>query len=261
VPAPARPGAVIVGDRSDVLSRTVAEALRSRGHAVRCLAPGGLGDARVRLVGPSFWVDERPVGAILFRARPDAAFAEGFAPSDRRFADAEVGATWLAALHLDSVVAVNRYGPAAWYDGAGWPVWRRLLVEAGVAVSPFAFGAGPEDAGGIEALRWHPYSGLSPRPVPGERARRALGAAVTRRVRHRSSVVACGEVVAGEPSGAVLDASAVLDADGVRLAEVVTDAGGDVLTVDARPALADPHAAARAAHRLVELYDAHLRRR
>jgi hypothetical protein len=251
---------VIVGDPGDVLSRTVAEALSARGHGVRRIAPGGLGDARVRLAGPSFWVDGRLVGAILFRARPDAAFAVGFAPPDRRFADAEVGATWLAALHLDSVVAVNRYGPAAWYDGAGWPVWRRLLVEADVPVSPFAFGAAPEDAAGTEALRWHPYSGLSPRPVPGGRARGALGAAVTPRVRHRSCVVACREVVAGEPSGAVLNAVAVLDAAGVRLAEVVADAAGAVLSVDARPALADPRPAARAAHLLVERYDAHLRR-
>jgi hypothetical protein len=251
-----QPIIVAVGGASDPLVMAVVAECEGRGIALRRVAPGCLGDLRVELRGETFRVDGCPVGGILFRSPPDASFCEGFAAADRVFCDVEVRAIWLAAFHLDSILAINRYDAAAWFEGAGWPVWRPRLLAAGRGVAPFWVGG----AQGATGWSWYPYGECQPRPAPGRAARGMLGAALTPDIARRESLVVGGEVVAGRTSPAVAATAAILADAGIRIAGVVTDEHDRVLVVDTQPAFA-AIAARHAARLLCRWYDEHLHRR
>ena len=77
---------------------------------------------------------------MLFRVSPELTFSDEFEVSDQPFCDAEIRAIWLAALNLDSVLAVNKYDAMTWFEGSSWPVWRRKVIHVGIPVSKFLFG-------------------------------------------------------------------------------------------------------------------------
>ncbi len=251
------PCTVVVGSPADALAGAVAAALRGRGASVLCADPSRLADRRVSLSGEAFTVEGRAVGAVVFRAPPDLSFSRGFRVEDRSFCDTETRALWLAATHLASVLAVNRYGAGAWFGGAGWAPWRRLLQEAGLPLAPFAFG----DVPGAERRRWYPYAGQEAHAAPGRRTRRTLGAPLTTSEPAQTSLVVGGEVVEGEALPAVTEAAAVLREAGVHIAAVATDGAGRVLLVDTLPAVRRRASVQRSAHLISQLCYAHLRRR
>jgi hypothetical protein len=192
---------------------------------------------------------------ILFRAFPDSTFSVGFDAEDQPFCNSEIGAAWLAALNLDSVLAVNRYDATAWFEGLGWPVWRRWLAAAGVPLSPFAFGdAGAEDLDG-----WHPYATGLREALPPASTRRILGAAFTASLSAATVLAVAGVPPRDEMSAAIREAARVLDACGLRIAEIGADAEGRVLAVNPQPSISD-EALSPVVRRLAELYHAHLHR-
>jgi hypothetical protein len=253
------PIVVAVCEDDDPLAGALLRVVASRGAVTRRVAPAMLSDLGVCLEKESFLLDGWPVGGVIFRAGNEASLSEGFDPADRAFCDADISATWLAALHLDSVIAINRYDATAWYENSRWPLWRQRLLARGVRVVPMRFGD-PEIG---ETAAWYPHTQLRAQLAPDREARRVFGAPLTTHQPAYRAMVACGEVLGTELSPAArATASAtasVLDDYGVRLAAIALDADGAVVHVDTSPPATDTDAGAQAIDRLASLVHAHLR--
>lgn len=248
------PSFVIVGEANDLLATATATALRNQGARTHSADPGALADLSVCLDDQGFSVDGWPVAGILFRSLPDASFSDAFAVEDKGFVDAEVRALWLAAMHLDSVLTLNRYDAAAWFEGAGWAVWRRYLQVAGIPLSPFSVGV---TANGAQSL-WHPFMSSTARPVPAPSTRAVLGAVLTEQTQQQASLVVCGHILTGESFPAVIETAAVLKRRGLSVVEIVTDEAQHVLRINPNPAITTPKVAHSAATLIAEVYHAHL---
>ena len=246
---------VAVSSTADTLAAAITANLEATGVRACRVEPAALGDLSVSLSGDTFTVDGKPVAGILFRSFPDTSFSNGFMADDQSFCDAEIGATWLAALQLESVFAVNRYTADIWFEACRWPCWRRLLVEAGIVVSEFAFG----DVETEDTHSWYPYASTTAETAPDRAARRVLGSAVTTAARKQTSVMVCGEVIAGDVQPAILDTTRLLDQVGIKLAEIETDFDGRILRVNAHPVITNAELLARASKLLITDYHAHLR--
>lgn len=164
---------VAVSSPADTLAGAIIANLQATGGRPCAVEPAALGDLSLSLLGDTLTIDGKPVAGILFRSFPDTSFSNGFRADDQSFCDSEIGATWLAALQLESVFAVNRYEADIWFDALRWPCWRRRLVEAGIVVSEFAFG----DVETEDAYFWHPYAVITAETAPDRATRRVLGSA------------------------------------------------------------------------------------
>jgi hypothetical protein len=247
---------IVVSDHADEVSGAVANNLQVEGIPVVYAGPGALGDLCVHLRGDSFAVNGQSVGGIFLRSSPESVFGEGFAARDRAFCDAEIRAVWLAALHLESVLAINRYDPAAWFEAAGWPVWRWRLIEAGVPVSPFGFG----DVEVQGARSWYPYRSSRAQSVPSRATRRVMGCALAQSTWKQVSLVVCGHVLEGELSSSVESAAQLLNESGVQIAEIATDNDGCVLSVNTQPRISEARTVEQAGQLIGEAYRAHMHR-
>lgn len=197
-------------------------------------------------------LDSQRVSGILFRSTPEIAFSEDFAVADRAFCDAEVRAIWLAAMQLDSVCAINRYDPSAWFEGAGWPVWRQRLIAGGVPVSLFAFG------GSVVKARWYPYQSYDHQALPGPGAAKIFGAAVTDALPEERALIVDGKILAGELPASAVSTPRVLAESGIRFAEVIADSAGRVLSVDTNPRITDISVASTVSTYLARMFHDYL---
>ena len=246
---------VAVSSFDDTLAAAIIANLEAIDGRTRAVEPAALGDLSLSLSSDTFIVDGKPVAGILFRSFPDTSFSNGFTADDQSFCDSEIGATWLAALQLKSVFAVNRYAADIWFDALRWTCWRRLLVEAGIVVSEFAFGDVETEGDHF----WHSYAGITAETAPDQATRRVLGSAVTRASRKQTSLMVCGEVIAGDVQPAILDTTRLLHEAGIKIAEIETDFDGRILRVSAYPMITNAELLARASKLLVAAYHAHLR--
>jgi len=244
----------IVGSKTDKLSKKVESTLSFQDTPVMHISPEDLGDLHVSLQGERFNVKGLQVRGILFRASPHSAFCESFVLKDQHFCDAEVRATWLAAFHLDSVLAINKYDAAAWFEGASWPVWRRRLIRTGIPVSSFQIG----DVITTGLWFWYPYGSCIPRSAPKRIIRRIMGTALTLRNQKQTCLIVCNEVIAGEANSVVLDTYKLLEENGVCIAEIGTDSEGNIIYVNTQPKVLDSTSAEQAAHLIVGKLHAHL---
>lgn len=250
------PCALLVGSPSDELLLATRDALTRRNIAVRAVPPHQLATLSLHLAGGQCSVDGQPLGALLWRAYPDSRLSDCFAASDRAFADAEIGAAWLAVINAPSLLAINRYDADSWFDGLGWPCLRRCLKDAGIPLSPFAYG---DTSDGSEGSHWLPYISTGPaqRPPP-QAARAALGAALSAEPARTAATVVCGHLLDGAPEAAISHAARALAHRGVHIARLYADAIGRILLVDPQPAITDRNTAARAAAILADTYGPHL---
>ena len=244
--------AVVVG--RDLLAQAVTDHLRSRGVEVLAVCGHELGDLVWSLEAKSLKIEQRQVRALLLRDPPSAIAGLGYTPEDYGFVAAELGATLLAATHLQSVLAINRLDADGWFEDAQWPVWHRVLKKASVRVSPLHVGC--SGSGAV----WRPYTGGPDRPPPDEAVRRTLGTALARAPVQGSVLFAGGDAIAGEPPQAVREAASGLERRGILLARISFDPAGRVATVDTFPEITedvlDPVVA-----RLAVRFDDHLRPR
>src|SRR5262245_54927082 len=125
-----RDAVAIVAADDDALAAGVGSALRAARVEVLWVFPDALAATPARLEGRRLWLAGRPVSGLLFRARRDAGSGAGCSPDAR--------AVWLAALSLDGVLALNRCDAWAWFDSSSETLWRRVLLAAGVPLSPLA---------------------------------------------------------------------------------------------------------------------------
>jgi hypothetical protein len=252
-----RPAVAIIAPREDTLATGVAAALRASGEPVLCLHPRSLVGRAVTVTSRSLCVAGWPVAGVLFRAHPEGPFSEDFRLEDQAFDDAEARAFWLAALNLEGVLALNRYGAEAWFESAGGTVWRRALNAAGVTVAPFGWG----DVEGAAWAVWHPHVSAQRRPAPERATRRLLGTALGPDGDEASAVVVCGVVVSGRETATVRAAARALATIGLQIVEIVTDSWDRVVRVSPHPFLEDPESLECAIALVCSRYREHLRRR
>jgi hypothetical protein len=249
-----QPCLVIIDAANERLGMLVASGLQARGAAVQVVSPLTLGRLRVALTGDTFRVNNAPVAGIFSLTLPHGLFSGDFVEEDQSFCNVEIGAVWLAACHLESVLAINRYDAAAWFDRLSWPLWYRTLSKADVSLSPFSVG----DVCTDNSHQWYPYGSGVPHPVPAQSARRVLGSAICRSQQKQISLVVCEEVISGARTPEIVRAAKLLAAFGVRIAAITTDVNGFILGVNVRPVIFADGLLHRAADLLVREYDAHL---
>jgi len=249
-----QPGIVIVAHHDDLLSNSVVNSLLTQGINVIHSNPSTLNSLRVNMQDESFIVEDLEIFGILFRVSSDSNFSEGFVEEDRSFCDFEIKAAWLAALHLHSLKAVNRYNALSWFEGIHWPVWRRMLIEEGIPVSSFRFG----DPLAKNPYSWYPYLSFNPRPVPSTATCKTLGAATTSNSQEQVNLFVCGEILFGKPNTAAIAAAELLEKEGVLIVEITTDLDQNILSVNSTPIIKDVEVVKRATHLIGDLFLAHL---
>lgn len=242
----------IVSHSADPLAAALETALRARRlKCIRIHLPL-LASTPVELTGESFRVHGEPVAGVLFRGTSDSFFSSEFCEEDQRFSDLEVSATWLAALQLPTLLAVNRLDAAAWFENT-WALWRRRLQARGVRLSTFRVGGG-HDGGG----KWQPYLGRIRRCRLDQSGSAVLGAAVTETPGVTEWYFAAGRVLKPDPPAPLRDAVARLDTSGILFGSVTVDQNGSVITVDTNPVVPDDDVAQRAAEVLCDRIQAHM---
>lgn len=248
--------AVIVDDGTDPVAGEAMRSLRATPTAVRRLAAGDLARAPLELTGTGARLAGREVGAVFFRAATRTWFANGFEEADAEFCNAETASAWMALLDLEPVLAINRSDAELWFSDSEWSVWRRRLIEAGVAVTPLTVGA----ATSTDERRWMPWGGGLAR-MPGPRAARCLAAAEPVHSVARTSVWLRASVVAGDSSPGARAAAAVMADHGATFAEVRVAGDDTVFACSSRPLMPSASEAVAAGRRIAEEIDDHLRGR
>ena len=248
---------VVVAYHDDPFSNRVAEILQGHEVTVLQVVPSNLARLNVLLKDDTFLVEHHPVKGIVFRVAPDRSFSGSFVQEDQGFCDAEIRAVWLAALHLESILAVNRYDATVWFENANWIIWRSRLIQAGIPVSPFYFGDFVQPGEWI----WYPYKSYAPKTAPGRSTRRLLGTALTQVAEQQPVLVIGGQPVGQKINSTVEDATQLLMQWGVQVAQIWMDGQGCILKIDTLPNIFDPDVSKQAAVRIGELFYDHLHRR
>jgi hypothetical protein len=224
---------VVVAARNDRVAQALMDRLEARYVPVVEYEPQNLSDVEVSLDIERFLVEGKRVSGLLWRVVPAAIFSTDFESSDQPFADAETVAVWLGALHAPHIGAINRYSASVWYGGCQWPVWRNLLRENGVSVSPIHFGCPPA----IERLHWIPFAFCALRSVPDPVVAKAMGIATSSATPTSTGLLVDGDVLHPNPSPNLQAAAAALSSIGIGLARITVDERERVLFVDTMPDL------------------------
>lgn len=231
----ATPIALVIAPEDDGIAAGTAAMLVRLGVPTRSYAPSELALLKIELTDRTFKVEGAEVGAIVWRVRPDTPLSDGVEAADRAFSDAETAATWLAAMQLPTILAINRFDAETWYGRAGWLQWRHRLRAAGVPIVPMAFG----DGALADDWVWSPYTAQYDCALPEDVARASMGTAARRQGPLEHVVSVCGNILGGVANHDLAAAAALLDACGVRLAAISCDASGRVHHVDPLPVLID----------------------
>jgi hypothetical protein len=197
---------VLVGDPADELVRALRPALGRLGLTEAVVPPGALALAPLAVTPCGAWLGHARIAGLVLRAGTERGCADDFRPAGRAFASAEARATLLAVAHAPGVLAVAPLQAEDWQRGGEWPLWRRRLAAAGVALAPMSVGA---SAPGLDG--WLPYTALGRHVAPRAVVARALGAAHVEAGRLDETVTCCGAVIAGPVPPSALLAGPVLD--------------------------------------------------
>jgi hypothetical protein len=250
-------GIVVISHPEDKLSVLITAILRSQGIRVMHILPGALTSSQISLRSNLLSISGFQIGGVLFRASPETPFSDEFELNDQPFCDAEIRAVLLAALNLESVLAVNKYDAMTWFEGLGWPVWRRKLIHAGIPVSEFQFGESALQESGA----WYPYGSQNARAAPGYYTKKALGSALTESVPVQHNFIIGKDIVVGERTVTMIDTAEFLANAGVYIAEVTTDIHDNILTVNTLPTISNDQIASLVSYRITEIFNAHLHSR
>lgn len=197
-------------------------------------------------LGDTVTCNDQPVDVIVHRGPSNSRPADGFAENDAHFAGAESHATLLGITTHPTVLAINPGDPETWYAPSPWPAWRARCLRAGVPVAPVTVGGGATALNGL----WLTWGGIT-LAAPSREARALFGSAVFRPGTVEEVVVCCDHVIAGDPSAAP-EARRLLERNKIRLARILLDDKGRVVSLDPVPGLSE-EIAERAASLLGEL--------
>jgi hypothetical protein len=247
-------GILIINYPGDELADAVTANLSNRDIRTIQIAPDTLGSRQIRLQDGTLYLDSVPIHGMFFRVSPDSKFSDGYQIDDQAFCDAEIRSVLLAALNLESMLAVNKYDATAWFEGLGWPTWRRKLIRAGIPVSEFLFGASDVSVRRV----WYPYGSPNAMQAPDYHARRTLGSALTENTTVQKSLVLGKDVAVGRQAASICATAEWLAAQGVYLAEIVSDADDKILTVNTLPMIEKLATNKLVGHQIAEMFYAHL---
>jgi len=247
---------MVISYPEDKLASSIMAILRTQGIRVLHTLPGALGSRQITLQCNLLRIDGWTISGVLFRVSPESVFNEEFEVKDQAFCDAELRAIWLAAINLDSILAVNKYDAMAWFEGLSWPTWRRKLIQAQIPVAKFFFGDSELDT----QCHWYPYASQEPRTAPGYITKRILGSALTESASTQASFMVGKEVIAGRRSDSILATVQFLVDSGIYIAEIVTDIDDNILSINTQPTTAEVHLRNLICGRIAELFHAHLYR-
>lgn len=227
-------GLIIVAPAGDALSSEVEKNLALRESPVVRYLPSELGSLPAELNETEFVIeDDIVVQAVLWRVSPSMCLADDFAEADRRFADVETAATWLAALQLPGIVAVNRFDADSWYSGLHWDYWRGRLRAAGIETAPLIIGDYPVP----ESWQWNPYFAEIQCETPDINVRSTIACACRAVTPVLENICVCGTVVGDVAHPMVHRAAHLLNEWGVGLARVSSDHEGHLHYVNVLPGL------------------------
>jgi hypothetical protein len=236
---------VIVASPNDSLARAVSASTASRGLPSAWYAPYELAALHVELRDEQFLVDSIPVSSVLWRVSPYTDLSWGFTQHDQSFADAEVAATWLAALQLPGITAINRFDAAAWYSGLRWDHWCARLRRAGIQIAPLCIGEKSLPVG----WRWVPYGSEGDCEVPDMKARAAMAAACRPGDAVFSAVCVCGHTLNNDVPRTIARTAELLHQWGIAVARVFYDSPGRICSLSVLP-MFDPQLLTTVADRL-----------
>jgi hypothetical protein len=194
----------------------------------------------------------------MWRVFPQTNLSATYSLDDQPFCTAEVGAAWLAALNLESVLAINRYSPLMWYNQLCWPVFRWLLHKAMITVSSFHFGGSDPKLG---ATQWLPYLSARPLTALDGEVHAVMGSALTVAEPAHAYTLVCGTFLGEDGVGQAKQAARQLDRLGICLAEICTDHDGKIFSVNPHPSISDPILVEQAAALISNAFHEHLHHR
>lgn len=224
---------VIVAQPADTLAARVRDVLHARGADVRWFTPARLGTVPVTLSDRAFVVDGSEVAALLWRVSPDMLTGDGFQDADRNFASSETAATWIAALNLPTISAINRFDAQSWYSGLRTHYWRDRLADAGVDLTPMAVGRVPD------SWQWMPYTTGELSDPPDERAWPVMACASHPPGALTTVITLAGETDVADVPANVTRAANTLHQWGIEVAAIDVDASGRIHRLRVLPAVED----------------------
>lgn len=245
---------VVVAHPGDCLADAVISHFQSTATPVVKLEPAVLADQVVELQADTFILNDQVIGGILFRCIPNEFFSENFATEEQHFANTELQALWLAAIHLNSVCSVNRLDPVAWFSDSNWMIWYERLMNANIPVAPFVFGSiPPKRSSG--SFFWQPHRAVNVRPAPEPIMQRVIGATLTSSLPAQRYLFIGNKVLTDQVPTVVATTQRFLIEKGVILAEIILDQDERVLSINTLPLVNSP---AKVATLLVEIFHDHL---
>jgi hypothetical protein len=245
---------LIIANQEDTLSNEVIKKFQKHRTSFIHVVPDKVGDLAICLKHGQCLINNSPVDGIFYRASLDSSFCGSFVAEDQNYCSAEIRATLLAAMHTESIMSINLYDATAWFEGGNWLVWRRILIKEGMKLSPYAFG----DIQRNEQGYWHPYASWSIRGLPGNTTMQVMGSAMAINDQSRSSIIVCGKVIDGKELPSVLQSAQILEKQGIRIAQLMTDSEERIVAVNTQPIFLDSESAQKAAELIVEAYDYNL---
>jgi hypothetical protein len=248
------PSILVISHPQDKLSDLITANLYTQGVRTLHFSPGALGSRQISLQRDFLCIDGLPIYGMLLRVSPESTFSDDYEINDQSFCNAEIRAILLAALNLDSMLAVNKYDAMTWFEGLNWPTWRRRLIHADIPVSEFLFG----DTTSQTSRVWHPYTSREAMPVPGYHVKRILGSALAESVSAQSSLMIAKEIIAGKRAPSIFATAELLANSGVCIAEIVSDINNNILTVNTLPTISDVCIENIISDRIMEMFHAHL---
>jgi hypothetical protein len=246
--------AAIVSQAGDPLSDALVGQLSAQGIPAIQITTESLGDLHTCLDEEVFLLDGQEVGAIFFHAHPDEIFSCSFQENDRPFVDVEIRAIWLAAMQLDSILAINCYDADAWFENLHWTVWRRKFADADVPLAEINYGG----FNGQNEDYWLPYTFQNPQQPLDNPTRKLLGAASIYDGCWDLHRFVCSETLTTSPTSSVQIAAKVLLATGIRLVDIWVNSREQVVIADTVPLFSEPLEILAVSERLTELIDARL---
>ena len=251
------PGIAVVAEDADPVARAVEAKMRQLRRRVLYIPTSELASIPLQIVDDSLLLQREAISAVLFRARPDSHFGGNFVESDASFSSNEARATWLAALNLPSVCAINRADEELWFSNAEWPIWRRRLISEGIPV--VSLSVGDIDSLNDRPVVWMPWGGVFAHP-PGPYARRAFATALIPAEGIHVTLWCCGSPIDGPGDGFIRGAASVMSSHGIELASIVSDSTDRIVSCTAYPDVPESFVSP-VAHRITEVLNADMRGR
>ena len=247
----------IVSKKNDQLSNYIIERLRDLNTPFLQTDPRRVSDLNLSLIDEKFYIERKLIKGIFLRAGPDSFYNNSFINQDSAFCNSEIGALLLAAVNLESILAINKCDAQLWFDKSTWTVWRNRFLQNDIKVANFKFGESEFE----KSTYWLPYNGTVIRESPEYEIRRELGAAVTD-VPPSFKFLQIGKEILGNHCNVdVKDLTDFIINQGTFVSELLTDSEGNIISINTLPVIKSKNTLIKVSNLIAkEFYDFMLNR-